>query len=131
IALTSQVASMFFGSLSGSSPATVIAIGKIMYPELVKGGYSRSFSGGLLASAGAVSLVIPPSITLIIFAAVTGVSVSSLFMGGITAGIVLGLSSIVYIYIYAKKHNIEKDKRASWKELVRSFGKAFWSLLIP
>lgn len=131
IALTSQVASMFFGSLSGSSPATVIAIGKIMYPELVKGGYNKSFSGGLLASAGAVSLVIPPSITLIIFAAVTGVSVSSLFMGGITAGIVLGLSSIVYIYIYAKKHNIEKDKRASWEELVKSFGKAFWSLLIP
>src|SRR5699024_11269241 len=72
IALTTQVASMFFGALSGSSPATVIAIGKIMYPELIKGGYNKSFSGGLLASSGAVSLVIPPSITLIIFAAVTG-----------------------------------------------------------
>lgn len=131
IALTTQVASMFFGALSGSSPATVIAIGKIMYPELIKGGYNKSFAGGLLASSGAVSLVIPPSITLIIFAAVTGVSVSSLFIAGISAGIVLGLSSIVYIYIYAKKHNIPKDKRASWHELVTSFGKAFWSLLVP
>lgn len=131
IALTTQVASMFFGALSGSSPATVIAIGKIMYPELIKGGYNKSFSGGLLASSGAVSLVIPPSITLIIFAAVTGVSVSSLFIAGITAGIVLGLSSIVYIYIYAKKHNIPKNKRASRKELVNNFGKAFWSLLVP
>lgn len=131
IALTTQVASMFFGALSGSSPATVIAIGKIMYPELIKGGYNKSFSGGLLASSGAVSLVIPPSITLIIFAAVTGVSVSSLFIAGITAGIVLGISSIVYIYIYAKKHSIPKNKRASGKELTSSFGKAFWSLLVP
>lgn len=131
VALTTQVASMFFGALSGSSPATVIAIGKIMYPELTRGGYSKSFSGGLLASSGAVSLVIPPSITLIIFAAVTGVSVSSLFIAGIGAGIVLGLSSIVYIYYYAKKHNIQKNKKASLKELTSTFKVAWWSLLIP
>lgn len=131
VALTTQVASMFFGALSGSSPATVIAIGKIMYPELTRGGYSKSFSGGLLASSGAVSLVIPPSITLIIFAAVTGVSVSSLFIAGIGAGIVLGVSSIVYIYYYAKKHNIQKNKKASLKELFSTFKVAWWSLLVP
>lgn len=131
VALTTQVASMFFGALSGSSPATVIAIGKIMYPELTRGGYSKPFSGGLLASSGAVSLVIPPSITLIIFAAVTGVSVSSLFIAGIGAGIVLGVSSIVYIYYYAKKHNIQKNKKASLKELFSTFKVAWWSLLVP
>lgn len=131
IALTTQVASMFFGALSGSSPATVIAVGKIMYPEMIRGGYSKSFSSGLLASAGAVSLVVPPSITLIIFGAVTGVSVGSLFIAGIGAGVVLGLSSVVYIYIYAKKNKIPKDKKTSGKELIKSFGRAWWSLLIP
>jgi len=131
VALTTQVASMFFGSLSGSSPATVIAIGKIMFPELVRGGYGKSFSGGLLASAGAVSLVIPPSITLIIFGAVTGVSVGSLFIAGITAGIVLGLSSIIYIYVSAKIHDLPRDKKASLQTLGKSFLSAWWSLLVP
>lgn len=131
VAMTTQVSSMFFGALSGSGPATVIAIGKIMYPELLRGGYSKSFSGGLLASAGAVSLIIPPSITLIIYGSVTGVSVGSLFIAGIGAGLVMGLSSILYIYIYAKKHNIPRDKKASKKELWETMRKAGWALLIP
>lgn len=131
VAMTTQVSSMFFGALSGSGPATVIAIGKIMYPELLRGGYSKSFSGGLLASAGAVSLIIPPSITLIIYGSVTGVSVGSLFVAGIGAGVVFGLSSILYIYIYARKHNIPKDKKATKREVWETTRKAGWALLIP
>ena len=131
VALTAQVASMFFGALSGSSPATVIAIGKIMNPELLRGGYSRSFSSGLLASAGAISLIIPPSITLIIFGSVTGVSVGQLFIAGIGAGIIMGISSIVYIYFYAIRQKLPRDKRATFKELINSFGKALWALMIP
>jgi len=113
IAMTTQVSSMFFGALSGSSPATVIAIGKIMYPDLLRGGYSKSFSAGLLASSGSVSLIIPPSITLIIFGSVTGTSVGNLFIAGIGAGLIFGISSMVYIYYYAKKNNLPRDKKAS------------------
>lgn len=131
VAMTTQVSSMFFGALSGSSPATVIAIGKIMYPEMLRKKYDKSFSSGLLASAGAVSLIIPPSITLIIFGSVTGVSVGSLFIAGIGAGVIYGLSSIIYIYFYAKKNNLPKDKRASFKEVVTSTRSALWALLIP
>lgn len=131
VALTSQVASMFFGALSGSSPATVIAIGKIMYPEMMRGGYSKAFSSGLLASAGAVSLIIPPSITLIIFGSVTGVSVGQLFIAGIGAGVIMGLSSVAYIYYYAKKNNLPKDPKASFGELMSALGKAWWALMIP
>ncbi|MFS0689371.1 TRAP transporter large permease [Sporosarcina sp. 179-K 8C2 HS] len=131
IALTAQVASMFFGALSGSSPATVIAIGKVMYPELIRGGYGKSFSGGLLASAGAISLIIPPSITLIIFGSVTGVSVGKLFIAGIGAGLVMGFVSIIYIYLYAKREKLPRDKRASGKEVGRTFLQAFWALMIP
>lgn len=131
VAMTTQVSSMFFGALSGSSPATVIAIGKIMYPELLRKKYDKTFSSGLLASAGAVSLIIPPSITLIIFGSVTGVSVGSLFIAGIGAGLIYGLSSIIYIYFYAKKNKLPKDKRSSFKELLTSTLNAFWALMIP
>lgn len=131
VGMTTQVASMFFGALSGSGPSTVVAIGKIMYPEMLRSKYSKPFSAGLIASAGAVSLIIPPSITLIIFGSVTGVSVGSLFIAGIGAGFVLGLSSIVYIYFYARKHNLPRDKKASRKEFFESVKKAWWALLIP
>ncbi|NGP44856.1 TRAP transporter large permease [Bacillaceae bacterium SIJ1] len=131
VAYTAQLSSMFFGALSGSSPATVMAIGKIIYPEMLRKNYQPSFSGGLLASAGAVSLVIPPSITLIIYGSVTGVSVGQLFLAGIGAGIILGISSIVYIAIYARKHDLHRDKKATAREFLVATRKAGWALLIP
>ena len=132
MAMTTQLASMFFGALSGSSPATVMAIGKIMNGELARTGYSKSFISGLLASSGSVSLIIPPSITLIIYAAaVPNVSVGKLFMAGLGAGIVYGLVSIVYIYIYSRKNNIPRDPKASMKELTHSLIDAAWALMIP
>lgn len=131
IAMTTQIASMFFGALSGSSPATVIAIGKIMYPELLRNKYDKWFASGLLASSGAVSLIIPPSITLIIFGSVTGVSVGKLFIAGIGAGIIFGLSSIAYIWYYARKNKIARDKKASSRELWDATKKAAWALMIP
>jgi len=131
IAMTTQISSMFFGALSGSSPATVIAIGKIMYPELLRGKYDKWFASGLLASSGAVSLIIPPSITLIIYGSVTGVSVGKLFIAGIGAGIVFGLSSIAYIWYYARKNNIARDKKATVGELWDATKKATWALMIP
>lgn len=104
MAMTTQLASMFFGALSGSSPATVMAIGKIMNRELVRTGYSKSFISGLLASSGSVSLIIPPSITLIIYAAaVPNVSVGKLFMAAWAQGLYTGLSaSFIFIFILAK-----------------------------
>ncbi|MDK2822502.1 MAG: C4-dicarboxylate transporter, DctM subunit [Clostridia bacterium] len=131
LGMATQVACMFFGALSGSSPATVIAVGKLMYPELVKQKYPGKFATGLIVSSGSVALLIPPSITLIIYATVTGVSVSSLFLAGIGAGLVYGLASLVYIYFFARKHNLPRDKRASFKELLTATKDASWSLMIP
>ncbi len=132
MAMTTQLASMFFGALSGSSPATVMAIGKIMNPELERSGYPRSFISGLLASSGSVSLIIPPSITLIIYAAsVPNVSVGKLFMAGLGAGIVYGLVSIVYIYFYARKNNVPRDKKVTSRELLHYLVDAAWALMIP
>ncbi len=131
MAMTTQLASMFFGALSGSSPSTVVAIGKSMYPELRRSGYSPSFCSGLLASSGSVALIIPPSITFIIYASVTGASVGKLFMAGLGAGIVYGGASLVYIYFYSKKNNVHKDKKATGKELMAHLKDASWALLIP
>lgn len=132
MAMTTQLASMFFGALSGSSPATVMAIGKVMNSELQRSGYSRSFISGLLASSGSVSLIIPPSITLIIYAAATNnVSVGKLFMAGLGAGIVYGAVSIIYIYLYSRKHHIPRDKKVAMRELLHALLDAAWALMIP
>lgn len=131
IAMATEVASMFFGALSGSSPATIIAIGKLMYPDLVEKKYPKSFIGGLLASSGSVALIIPPSVTIIIYCTVTGASVGKCFIAGITAGIIFGVSSLVYIYFYSKKRNLPKDKKATKKELWNATKKAFAALMVP
>lgn len=131
MALTTQLACMFFGALSGSAPATVVAIGKTMYPELEKAKYDKSFISGLLSSAGSVALIIPPGVTLIIYATVTGASVSDLFMAGIGAGIVYGLVSMIYIYFYSKKHHIAKEKKVSRHELWVALKDSWAALLVP
>ncbi|WP_101875283.1 TRAP transporter large permease [Lachnoclostridium edouardi] len=131
IAASTQLASMFFGALSGSSPATIIAIGKLMYPELQERKYPKKFIAGLLASSGSVALVIPPSVTIIVFCVTTGVSVGKCFMAGITAGIILGISSLVYIYFFAKKHNLPRDKKATGKELFIATKRAAAALMVP
>lgn len=128
---TTQLACMVFGALSGSSPATVIAMGKMLYPELVKQKYPKGFALGLITSSGSVALLIPPSITLIIYATATGTSVGELFMAGIGAGIVYGLTSMAYIYYYAKKHDLPVDEKSSLKEILNNTKDAAWSLAVP
>lgn len=131
VGLTTQVACMFFGALSGSAPATVMAIGKTMYPELLRSGYKPSFASGLLAQAGAIALIIPPSITMIIYGATTGVSVGKLFMAGAGAGIVYGGIILFYIYFHSKRANIHTDKKASFSELWVAFRGAIPALMVP
>ncbi len=131
IAMATQLASMFFGALSGSSPATIIAIGKLMYPEMVERKYPKRFISGLLASSGSVALIIPPSITIIIFCTTTGASVGKCFIAGLTAGVIFGVSSLLYIYFYAKKLDLPRDKKASAQQLWKATKEAFAALMVP
>ena len=85
---------MAFGSVCGSAPATVAALGRLMYPSLRAAGFSDAFSLGLIVSAAETALLIPPSITLIIYGWITETSISRLFAGGLIVGIVLGLASV-------------------------------------
>ncbi len=131
LAYTTEFACMVFGALSGSSPATVIAMGKSLYPELIKQKYPEGFSLGLITSSGSVALLIPPSITLIIYATTTGTSVGELFMAGIGAGIVYGLATMVYIYFYSRKHALAVDGKATVSEVLTNIKDAAWSLAVP
>jgi C4-dicarboxylate transporter, DctM subunit len=131
LALTTQLTCMVFGALSGSSPATVIAMGKMLYPELIKQKYPEGFSIGLITSSGSVALLIPPSITMIIYATATGTSVGELFMAGIGTGIVYGLATVIYILYYARKHKLPADKRATAGEIAVNTKDAAWSLAVP
>lgn len=110
LAHTTILASLIFGAVSGSTQATVAAIGSNMYPTLTKRGYSRSFSTALIVNASDVSQLIPPSIMLIVYGVVTGTSISSLFIAGVVPGIALGLAFMGYSWYWAKKNHIPKTQ---------------------
>ena len=99
------LACLFFGSISGSSPATVIAIGSIMYPVMVSAGYSKHFSIGLIVTSGTLGPIVPPSIALIIYGSVTGTSVGKLFAGGLLPALLIGSLLIAYSCWYAVRHD--------------------------
>ncbi len=125
------MSSMLFAALSGSSPATVAAIGGIMIPSLDEAKYSRKFSVGLMCAAGSLGIIIPPSITLLVYGAVAEVSISDLFIAGIVPGIFIGLVLIVISYIIAKKQGHQPEERATLKEIWDAFKSAIWGILLP
>ena len=131
MAVTTEVACMFFGAVSGSSPATVLAIGGLTYPKLIEQKYPKGFSTGLITSSGSVALLIPPSISAIVYCSVTGASVGSLFMAGFGAGIIYGLCFLVYCYFYARKHNIPRSEKVSGRERWKITKDALWALGVP
>lgn len=131
LAVTTQAAATLFGALSGSGPATVVAIGRILYPELVRSGYQPRWASGLIIQSGSVSLLIPPSISLILFASVTNLSVSDLFMAGLGAGVVFSVIVMIYIYLYARKHKIGGEARTPLNETIKAFKDSIWSLFVP
>jgi C4-dicarboxylate transporter, DctM subunit len=120
-----------YGAISGSSPATVASVGGQLYPEMRKSGYSLGFSVGLINAAGAVSVVIPPSINFILYGVVAEQSIVDLFTAGILPGILLLGSLALAVAIYARRHDIREGETFSALKLWRATRSAFWSLLMP
>jgi C4-dicarboxylate transporter DctM subunit len=130
LAIASVLACMLFAAVSGSSPATVVAIGSIVIAGMVRVGYTQSFATGVIVNAGTLGILIPPSITLVIYAAVTETSVGRLFMAGVVPGILLGLSLMVAIYLAARIKKLPRQPKASWPERFNLFREALWGLLL-
>lgn len=120
-----------FGAISGSTQATVVAIGKPMRKNLIDAGYKSTFVNGLIVSAANLATLIPPSIGMIIFCVLTGVSVGELFIAGIGPGLFVFLMFSVYNYFYAKIHKIPRTDKTSWKERLAITRKSLLSLGFP
>jgi len=122
---------MGFGAVSGSAPATVAALGHIMYPELTKSGFSSRFSLGLIVSSAETALLIPPSITLIIYGWLTGTSITDLFAAGLAIGVFLGLAFAALTAIEARRRNVARQERPTWAGFASALREGIWSLGMP
>jgi tripartite ATP-independent transporter DctM subunit len=131
LAHTTCLAEMVLSGVSGSGNADTAAIGTVMIPALKDEGYDEGFAVALVAAAGSLGPIIPPSVCMIIYANAANYSVGKLFIGGILPGIVIGLSFMVISYIYARRHNIGGYKFVGWKTVWQSFVKAFGALIMP
>jgi C4-dicarboxylate transporter DctM subunit len=131
LAMTTIVSCTFFGAVSGSTQATVAAIGGVMYPAMLKAGYQKRFILGLIVNSSDIALLIPPSISMIIFGVVTSTSVGALFIGGIGPGIVLAIAFMVYAYRRSIKFNIPKRPRTTLPQLWKAFLNSAWGVGVP
>jgi C4-dicarboxylate transporter DctM subunit len=131
VALTTVGTCEFFGAISGSSPATVAAVGKTLYPALRQGGYDERFSLGLVTSCGAIAGIIPPSITLILYGAAAEESVAKLFIAGVLPGILVGVFTACYILYYAYARDLMPTERFSARRLAQRTRESIWAILAP
>lgn len=130
LAIASILACMLFAAVSGSSPATVVAIGSIVIAGMVKNGYTKEFAAGVICNAGTLGILIPPSIVMVVYAAVTEVSVGRLFMAGVIPGIVLGLMLMFAVWWRAGQLQLTPPPKASFAEVIRTLRESMWGLAL-
>ena len=130
MAMSSVLACMLFAALSGSSPATVVAIGTIAIAAMRQLGYSKDFAAGIIANAGTLGILIPPSIVMVVYAASVDVSVGRMFLAGVIPGILAGAMLMLAIYIVARVKNLPAGKWKGFGELARGGKDAFWGLFL-
>ncbi|MBV1927103.1 MAG: TRAP transporter large permease [Rhodobacteraceae bacterium] len=130
LAIAGVFACMMFAALSGSSPATVVAIGSIVIAAMRQAGYTKEFAAGVICNAGTLGILIPPSIVMVVYAASVDVSVGRMFLAGIIPGLLAGLMLMVTIYVIARIKNMPKGQWAGWGEIGAAFRDAFWGLFL-
>lgn len=123
-------ASIIFAAVSGSSPATVVAIGSVMYGAIKEAGYPAKYAIGTIATAGSLGILIPPSIVFIVYGVTADESIGKLFMAGVVPGIMIGVMLMVVTYFGAKRLGFERTEPAPFKEKWEKFKSAFWALML-
>jgi C4-dicarboxylate transporter, DctM subunit len=131
LAMTTTLSSMFFSEVSGSAVADAAALGSVLIPAMRKRGYPARFAAAVLSSSATIAIIIPPSIPMIVFGAITGASIVKLFMAGIVPGILSGLAIMVTSYLLARKEGFAESEPFDWKRVRESFGRAFLALGLP
>lgn len=130
LAIAGVLACMMFAALSGSSPATVVAIGSIVIAAMRQVGYSKDFAAGVICNAGTLGILIPPSIVMVVYASATDVSVGRMFLAGVIPGLLAGFMLMATILIIAIWKNMPRGRWMGWAEIWASFKDAFWGLML-
>jgi C4-dicarboxylate transporter DctM subunit len=130
LAMASVLACMLFAALSGSSPATVVAIGTIAIAGMRQVGYSKEFASGVIANAGTLGILIPPSIVMVVYSAATDVSVGRMFLAGVVPGIVAGAMLMLAIYVMARFKNLPAEEWKGFGEILEGGKEAGWGLFL-
>ncbi len=130
LAISGVFACMMFAALSGSSPATVVAVGTIVIAAMRQAGYTKEFAAGVICNAGTLGILIPPSIVMVVYAAATDVSVGRMFLAGVIPGLLAGLMLMFAIYILARIRNMPKGEWLGWGEVFASARDAGWGLFL-
>ncbi|GAA6199114.1 TRAP transporter large permease [Aquicoccus sp. SU-CL01552] len=130
LAIAGVFACMLFAALSGSSPATVVAIGSIVIAGMREVGYSKDFAAGVIANAGTLGILIPPSIVMVVYASATDVSVGRMFLAGVIPGLMAGTMLMLTIYLIAKLRNLPKGEWKGWGEVMEAGTEAGWGLFL-
>jgi C4-dicarboxylate transporter DctM subunit len=130
LAMASVLACMLFAAVSGSSPATVVAIGTIVIAGMVNLGYSRKFAAGVICNAGTLGILIPPSIVLVVYGAATETSIGKLFVAGILPGMLLTSVMMLAIYLIARYRKIPRQAWRGWKQVWDAGRGAIWGMLL-
>ena len=130
LAIAGVFACMLFAALSGSSPATVVAIGSIVIAGMKEVGYTKEFAAGIICNAGTLGILIPPSIVMVVYCSATDVSVGRMFLAGVIPGLIAGFMLMVSIYILAIYKNLPKGQWLGWREIFISAREAGWGLIL-
>lgn len=131
IAMVCVIVACFFAAISGSGPATVAALGLILIPAMIKAGYDVGFSAALMATAGAIGVIIPPSITFVVYGSISDTSIGDLFISGVLPGLLMGAALILVTLWLGRKSDLKRLPKASGKQRWIAFKEAFWGLMMP
>lgn len=131
LAIVAVITSCFFAAISGSGPATVAALGAILIPAMTQAGYGKGMSSALLATSGAIGIIIPPSIAFVVYGMIAEVSIGRLFIAGIVPGLIVGAALVAASLIVSRKFDYGRQQRASFWEILVAFKDAFWGLMTP
>ncbi|MFN3825510.1 MAG: TRAP transporter large permease [Pseudorhodobacter sp.] len=131
LAISTVTACTLFGAVSGSTQATVVAVGTPLRPRMLKAGYKDSFTLALIVNSSDIAFLIPPSIGMIIYGVVSNTSIAELFIAGIGPGVLIMVLFSIYCWIYAVRNNVPTEEPASWGERAVSLQRALWPLGFP